>query len=84
MRIATTILTITAMAFPAAAQSDDKAYTLYRNSALDLTMHLHVATFDSIDGKDYNAENCFVAAELFAGQDGVPTRFWCEPGRYRK
>lgn len=69
---------------PAFAQSDDEVYTLYRNSVLDASMRLHVATFDSADGKDYNAENCNVAADLFQRQDGVQTRFWCEPGRYHE
>lgn len=65
----------------AAAQSNDEVYTLYRDSVLDPSMRIHVATFDSTDGKDYNAENCNVAADLFEHQDGVQTRFWCEPGR---
>lgn len=73
-----------ATASPALAQSDAEVLTLYRNSALDATMRIHVATFDSVDGKDYNAENCAVAAGLFGGQDGVSVRYWCEPGRYRR
>ena len=77
-------MALASLALPAAAQSDDEVYTLYRNSVLDMTIRLHVASFDSTDGKDYNAENCFVAADLFQRQDGVRTRFWCEPGRYRK
>lgn len=72
------------LACPASAQSEGDIYTLYRNSALDATMRIHVATFDTAEGKDYNAENCFAAADLFQGQDGVSTRFWCEPGRYRR
>ena len=77
-------LAVVLLAAPAWAQSDDEVYTLYRNSVVDPSMRLHVATFDSRDGKDYNAENCNVAADLFQHQDGVQTRFWCEPGRYRK
>lgn len=82
-RIAAAILALT-MAGPAMAQTDDEVYTLYRNSVLDVTMRIHVATFDSTDGKDYNAENCFTAAALFQDQEGIGTRFWCEPGRYRR
>ncbi len=83
-RIATASLALW-LAVPACAQTvDAEIYTLYRNSVLDSTMRLHVATFDSSDGGDYNAENCAVAADLFQQQDGVQTRFWCEPGRYRK
>ena len=72
------------LAAPAWSQSDQEVYTLYRNSVLDASMRLHVATFDSRDGTDYNAENCNLAANLFQHQDGVQTSFWCEPGRYRE
>jgi len=47
-------------------------------------MRIHVATFDSDEGKEYNAENCFQAVELFQSQIGVLSRFWCEAGRYRE
>ncbi len=69
---------------PVFAQSDGEVLTLYRNSVMDATMRIHVGTFDSVDGRDYNAENCAVAADLFGGQDGVSVRYWCEPGRYRE
>ncbi|MBC7674777.1 MAG: hypothetical protein H7173_01785 [Rhodoferax sp.] len=65
------------------AQDLDVA-TLYRSSALDSTMRLHVATFDAVDqGPTYNSENCQLAAQLFQDQPGITVRFWCEPGRYR-
>jgi hypothetical protein len=79
-----TLILAIAAASPALAESDAEILTLYRNSAVDATMRIHVATFDSSDGKDYNAENCAIAADLFGGQDGVSVRYWCEPGRYRK
>ncbi len=63
-------------------QSD--TYTLYRNSVLDETMRLHVATFDSKDGDKYNQENCDIAKDLFQRQDGVITKFWCEKGVFKK
>lgn len=44
---------------------------------------LHVATFDTSEGKSYNSENCEVAATLFSKQPGVKTIFWCEPGKYK-
>lgn len=34
------------------AQSDEAVLTLYRNSPLDSTMRIHIATFDSVEGKD--------------------------------
>lgn len=69
---------------PAFGQTDMDVYTLYRNSVLDPAMRLHIATFDSADGKVVNDLNCATAADLFQRQPGVQTRFWCEPGRVRK
>lgn len=84
MRIWMTLMAAMAITFPAVAQDDTNVYTLYRNSVTEVTMRIHVATFDSADGKDYNAENCFLAADLFERQESVQVKFWCEPGRYRK
>ena len=64
--------------------ADNDTYTLYRSSVLDGVNRIHVATFDTKDGDEYNEENCRLAAELFQQQPGVKTRFWCEKGRYRK
>lgn len=58
--------------------------TLYRNSAIDSEMRVHVATFDTNEGAYYNSENCQIAAQLFQGQPGVVVRYWCEPGPYRQ
>jgi hypothetical protein len=71
-----------ALAGAANAASADSTFTLYRNSALDAKMRLHVATFDATDGAVYNRENCDQARELFQGQSGLKTKFWCEPGRF--
>jgi hypothetical protein len=67
----------------ALAQSDSEIYTLYRNSVLDSSMRIHVASFDVEYGAEYNSENCNLAADLFQEQDSVLTRFWCEQGPYR-
>jgi hypothetical protein len=74
------------VALPLAACSDmsDSTYTLYRNSDMDANIRIHVASFDSDDGDEYNQKNCRLAAELFAQQPGVKTRFWCEQGAYRR
>jgi hypothetical protein len=45
---------------------------------------IHVATFDSSYGEDYNRENCQIALGLFQNQPGVTVRYWCEKGRYKK
>ena len=60
------------------------AYTLYRSSVIKENARIHVATFDSSDGPEYNRDNCEVARGLFQNQDGVKTKFWCEKGNYRK
>jgi hypothetical protein len=46
-------------------------------------MRLHVATFDAVDGIAYNRGNRDQARDLFQGQPGVKTKFWCEPGRFQ-
>ena len=62
----------------------DGVYTLYRNSVLDKNERIHIATFDSSDGNEYNKENCELSSELLQNQDGVVTKFWCEKGKFRK
>jgi hypothetical protein len=47
-------------------------------------MRIHVASFDSSDGENYNQGNCKIAQELFQKQDGVKTKFWCEKGTFKK
>lgn len=62
----------------------DHTYTLYRNSPLDEHARIHVATFDADEPKDYNSDNCALAARLFQSQQGVTSSFWCEKGPFRK
>ncbi len=66
------------------AATSERTYTLYRNSVMDKSMRIHVATFDSTDGEAYNRENCEQAATLFQAQSGVKTKFWCESGHFKK
>ena len=69
----------------AGCSSDSDTFTMYRNSVIDRSMRIHVATFNAAVGGDkYNSGNCDLAASLFASQDGVKTRFWCEKGTYKK
>jgi hypothetical protein len=68
----------------ATCASEEGIYTIYRNSAIDPDMRIHVASFDTEDGAAYNQENCQIAASLFRSQPGVTVSYWCEPGRYRK
>ena len=80
----TAIVLVACACTPAFGQANSEVYTLYRNSIMDTTMRVHVASFDSANGKDYNAENCFLTSDLYQDQEGVQVRFWCEPGRYRQ
>jgi len=66
--------------------SEDDVFTLYRSSALNggATWRLHVATFDTRNGKAYNLENCEIAKSLFQNQPMVTVRYWCEKGYFRK
>jgi len=66
------------------AASKDRVVTLYRNSAIDKNMRIHVATFDADEKQEYNYENCAVASGLFSKQPGVTVRYWCETGFYKR
>ena len=60
-------------------------YTLYSTSVTGGgdQMRIHVATFDSSYGEQYNEEKCEMGRRLFQQQAGVIVRYWCEKGRYR-
>lgn len=59
-------------------------YTLYRSSIVERGLRIHVATFDSVDGAEYNRENCQIARGLFQAQPGVTVQYWCERGYFSK
>lgn len=67
-----------------ALAASDTTYTLYRDSVTGPGMRLHIATFDAAESLAYNRENCEQARLLFQAQPGVKTRFWCEPGTFKK
>lgn len=77
------LATVVMQAVWAQAVPDVAIYTLYRNSVTDAALRLHVATFDALDGAEYNRQNCAQAQQLFAAQQGVRVAFWCEPGKFR-
>ena len=64
--------------------SSTETYTLYRSSVVAGIKRVHVGSFDASDGDEYNRENCQLAAQLFQGQAGVQTEFWCEKGAYHQ
>lgn len=65
----------------ASVVGNEDTFSLYRTSVADPNLIVHVATFDTANGRDYNLENCQLAARLFQAQPNVKTRFWCERGR---
>jgi uncharacterized lipoprotein YmbA len=87
------ILAALAVTSCSSQRTDGSTYTLYRSGgtvpgieqgrAEMERMRIHVATFDAREGEAYNQENCRIAGDLFQGQPGVTSRFWCEKGRYR-
>ena len=64
-------------------QTEANVYTFYRNSILEPSMRIHVATFDSVDRTDYNRASCEEAAGLYRKHDTEKKNWWCEKGRYR-
>ena len=82
----TVVLLGFAVAFlgPGCKVSEDRVYTLYRNSVTDANMRVHVATFDADEKEGYNKENCGIAQELFQQQPGVTVKYWCEKGYFKK
>ncbi|MDP1731123.1 MAG: hypothetical protein Q8L54_08110 [Devosia sp.] len=66
--------------------SDDRSptYTLYRNSPVDASMRVHVATYDANDRGSFNQGNCRHASDLLNKQGVVGVKWWCEEGRFRE
>lgn len=84
-KLGATLKLIAALVMAACTPFEPDAYTLYRNSVLDASMRIHMATFDAKDSDNsYNQQNCMLAAKLFQSQPGVATTFWCEKGGYKK
>ena len=81
-RLTAALLACLSIASPSEADST-APFSLIRDSAIDPTMRIHVATFDTREGEAYNLENCNIVAVLMQQQPGVTTRFWCERGAYR-
>lgn len=64
--------------------SEDRVYTLYRNSITGKEKRFHVATFDADEQEDYNRGNCDIAKDLFQKQPDVKVNYWCEKGYYKR
>ena len=72
-----------ALALSGCSSSED-GFTLYRTSLTGETVRFHVFTFDASGGSEYNMNNCQLAAERFAKQQGDQYKFWCEKGPHQK
>ncbi len=83
-RIIYPLLLLTMSGLVSCGPRAERTYTLYRNSSTDPLMRIHVATFDADEPVEYNHENCEHARDLFNGQPGILTRFWCEAGTYHE
>lgn len=77
------LVAVSAFGVSASALAAD-TFTLYRNSAIDASMRIHMATFDAKNDGSYNRDNCNIAAGLFQNQPGVKTRYWCEKGSFKE
>jgi hypothetical protein len=53
---------------------------LYRNSVLDTVEQIYATSCEAADGEANTRTNCSASEDLFGGQLGVRTRFWCEKG----
>lgn len=62
-------------------KDNDSGYTLYRESEVAGDKRLHVATFDSFYGADFNEKNCEATAIMF--HEKAKLKFWCEKGPYK-
>jgi len=74
------LASIPSFAHPGDHVPTEDVYTLYRSSALGPTMRIHMATFDSSDGADYNKENCALVRDLILTLPHVKVAYWCERG----
>lgn len=80
------LLLITYATTMVAQPDNEDIYTLYRNSAVDEAVRIHVATFDVDDGPKThlrNMTNCMVVQKLFQDQPHETNKFWCEKGPFR-
>jgi hypothetical protein len=85
LRVEVLLLILTSMVVVAQANNEE-IYTLYRNSAVDETVRIHMATFDTDDGPKThlrNMTNCMYVQKLFQDQPHETNKFWCEKGAYR-
>ena len=85
LRVEVLLLILTSMVV-VAQPDNEEIYTLYRNSAVDEAVRIHVATFDVDDGPKThlrNMTNCMVVQKLFQDQPHETNKFWCEKGPFR-
>ena len=67
--------------------SSVSVFTLYRNNHSNPAARVHIATFDTKNGGQYNELHCNKAVKYFrsdAKSRGSDERFWCEKGYVKK
>lgn len=64
--------------------SEDKVYTLYRNSAILSDARIHFATFDADDSESYNKENCEKTSKLIMTVPSLKVKYWCEKSYFKE
>lgn len=70
------LLTMSLAACDARGGSD--TYYLFRSPIVGSPgERIHVATFNSKDGRLYNEENCTIVRRLMEQQPGVQVSYWC-------
>lgn len=74
------------------AKEKKNVYTLYRSSAIDSNLRIHIATFDE-EGADKpgfegtNRDQCDLTVKLYTemtARSGSTTKYWCEKDYFTK
>lgn len=61
-----------------------ETFTLYRNSPIDRSLRIHVATFDAVDHEGYNLAVCGSVSDYYNEAPPMDARYWCESGRFQE
>ena len=66
---------------------EENVFTLIRNNHVNPLIRVHIATFDSANGPDFNAWYCQKAQDYFqkaAKERGSKEKLWCEKGYFEE
>lgn len=82
MRACTLVVAALALTGCGRPLPDAEVVTLYRY-AVDGRERVHLATFDTTHGRDFNWLNCTAAAESLNAREDTIVPYWCERGRFQ-